>query len=231
MKIKGLLIILSLICLTQFSTGQKPEKKITISGIVKDSTGKPVKNVMIFIDKVKTSSTSNNKGFYKVKASPGSKVIVILSPSKGVASSEINGRTNIDFIVTGKFENMATMPEEEKVTIGYGEVSKRDATTSVPKLDARNDKFIAYKDIYEMINGRFPGVEVVGKSIRIAGASSFMLSTEPLFVVDGMIIESVDGIAPSTVKTIEVLKGPAASIYGARGANGVIVITTLTGKD
>ena len=231
MRIKGLLIIFSLICLSQISTGQKPEKKITISGIVKDATGKPVKNVIIFIDKVKTGSTSNNKGFYKVKARPGSKEIVIISPSNGIASSEINGRTNIDFIVTGKFENMATMPAEEKVTIGYGEVNKRDATTSVPKLDARNDKFIAYKDIYEMINGRFPGVEVVGKSIRISGASSFMLSTEPLFVVDGMIIESVDGIAPTTVKTIEILKGPAASIYGARGANGVIVITTLTGRD
>ena len=70
-----------------------------------------------------------------------------------------------------------------------------------------------------------------GKSIKINGSSSLNVSTEPLFVVDGIIVYSIDDISPKTVKSIEVLKGPDASIYGMRGANGVIVITLLTGKD
>ena len=231
MKIKGLLIIISLICFAQASTGQKTDKKITITGMVTDAAKNPVKNVMIFIDKVRTTATSNKKGYYKVKVSPGAKEIVILSPMNGASSAEINGKTSIDFTLTGQYEKYHSELQEETMSIGYGQVKKKDATTSVGKIDGRNSRFISYKDIYEMINGQLPGVEVVGKSIRIAGASSFMLSTEPLFVIDGMIVENVDGIAPSTVKTIEVLKGPSASIYGARGANGVIVITTLTGRD
>ncbi len=232
MKIKAaILSVIILACIPVISFSQKTSNKIIITGKVMDSGQQPVSNVIIFVDMVKSGSTTNSKGIYKIRVNRDAREIVIVSPSNGAASSEINGRTNIDFILTGQFKNVSTTPIEEKVTIGYGEVNKRDATSSVPKLDARGDKFMAYKDIYEMMTGRFPGVEVSGKSIRISGASSFMLSTEPLFVVDGMIIESIDGIAPSTVKTIEVLKGPAASIYGARGANGVIVITTLTGRD
>ncbi len=231
MKIKYLLIIIGVICFARTSAGQKPDKKITITGMVTDADKNPVKNVMIFIDDVRTNATSDKKGFYKLKVSPYAKKIVILSPMNGASEAEINGKTSIDFTLTDQFEKYHRDIQEETMSIGYGEIKKRDATTSVGKIDARNSKFMAYKDIYEMIKGQFPGVDVVGKSIRIAGASSFMLSTEPLFVVDGLITENVDGIAPSNVKTIEVLKGPSASIYGSRGANGVIVITTLSGRD
>jgi TonB-dependent SusC/RagA subfamily outer membrane receptor len=82
-----------------------------------------------------------------------------------------------------------------------------------------------------MIRGRVPGVEVSGKSIKIRGSNSLNVSTEPLFVVDGVIVKEIDDISPETVKSIEVLKGPDASIYGTRGSNGVIVITRRTGKD
>jgi TonB-dependent SusC/RagA subfamily outer membrane receptor len=72
---------------------------------------------------------------------------------------------------------------------------------------------------------------VSGTSIKISGSSSLNASTEPLFVVDGIIVNSIEDISPQTVKSIEVLKGPDASVYGMRGANGVIVINRLTGKD
>jgi TonB-dependent SusC/RagA subfamily outer membrane receptor len=98
-------------------------------------------------------------------------------------------------------------------------------------IDGQDPKFASYQSIYDMIRGRFPGVEVSGKSIKIAGSSSLNVSTEPLFVVDGVIVNSIDDIPPLTVKSIEVLKGPDATVYGIRGSNGVIVITRLTGKD
>jgi TonB-dependent SusC/RagA subfamily outer membrane receptor len=82
-----------------------------------------------------------------------------------------------------------------------------------------------------MIRGEVPGVEVNGKTIRIRDAFSFYLNTEPLLVIDGMNVPSLDDISPFDVKSIEVLKGAAASVYGSRGANGVILITTMKGGD
>ena len=78
-----------------------------------------------------------------------------------------------------------------------------------------------------MIRGEVPGVQVNGTSIIIQGASSLTLSTEPLFVVDGIVVNSIDYISPISVKSIEILKGSAASIYGSRGANGVILIRLI----
>ena len=74
-------------------------------------------------------------------------------------------------------------------------------------------------------------MRVSGTNINIQGAASFYSGTQPLFVVDGTIVDSIDDIIPSQVKSIEVLKGPAASIYGSRGANGVILITLINGGD
>jgi len=82
-----------------------------------------------------------------------------------------------------------------------------------------------------MIKGQIPGVDVSGSSIRIQGANSFMGSTEPLLVVDGMTVQSIEDISPREVKSIEVLKGSSAAIYGSRGANGVILITLKGAKD
>jgi len=72
---------------------------------------------------------------------------------------------------------------------------------------------------------------VTGNSIKIQGQSSFNSGTEPLFVVNGMTVESIDGISPAMVESISVLKGAATSIYGSRGTNGVIIITLLNGSE
>jgi TonB-dependent SusC/RagA subfamily outer membrane receptor len=121
--------------------------------------------------------------------------------------------------------------KEEKT----GEENKADSRRNIPEksgvINIRNSAGPVYQDIYDMIRGRVAGVEVSGKSIKIRGTNSLNLSTEPLFVVDGVIVREIDDIAPETVKSIEVLKGPDASVYGVRGSNGVIVITRKTGKD
>jgi TonB-dependent SusC/RagA subfamily outer membrane receptor len=78
-----------------------------------------------------------------------------------------------------------------------------------------------------MIQGKVPGVDVVGNKITIRGVGSLNLSSDPLFVVDGVAVSSIDNISPREVKSITVLKGASAAIYGTRGANGVILITLI----
>jgi TonB-dependent SusC/RagA subfamily outer membrane receptor len=144
----------------------------------------------------------------------------------------INGRERINFTFEGSVpDQMSDKVDrgEESINIGYGSVKRKDMTGTVNKIDGTNPKYASYQNIYEMIRGEVPGVQVTGNSIRIQGASSLTLSTEPLFVVDGAIVNSIDYIQPFMVKSINILKGSSAAIYGSRGANGVILIN-LTGS-
>ncbi|MGQ9620019.1 MAG: TonB-dependent receptor plug domain-containing protein [Bacteroidales bacterium] len=106
-------------------------------------------------------------------------------------------------------------------------MKKREMTSTVGKINGTNPKYSSYTNIYDMIKGEVPGVHVAGKKITIQGASSFLLSTDPLILVNGIETHDIDDISPNQVKSIEVLKGSAASIYGSRGANGVILITLI----
>ncbi len=92
-------------------------------------------------------------------------------------------------------------------------------------MEGNKDKSVTYLSIYDMIRNVVPGVTVAGTSVILRGASSISLDTEALFVVNGTPVNSIDNIRPQEVKSIDVLKGPDASIYGSRGANGVILIT------
>lgn len=230
-----LLMTLSLlIFFSNISFGQNKNKKITVTGIVLDAKQKPVEGAAIFIDKIKTNSVSDQRGYYKVKVSPDSKEILVFTLFNGASEEAINGRTTINFTLTDKSTepaNKVKNDQNETVNVGYGTVQKKDVTTQVGVIDGQDPKFASYQSIYDMIRGRIPGVEVTGKSIKISGSSSLNISTEPLFVVDGVIVNNIDDISPQTVKSIEVLKGPAASVYGTKGANGVILITRLSGKD
>jgi TonB-dependent SusC/RagA subfamily outer membrane receptor len=210
--------------------GQKANKKIIIAGKVADANQKPVAGAVIFIDKVKTDITTDEQGYYKIKVRPNAKEILVFTLFNGASEEIINGRTKIDFVLTGKFKNTLErnkMPD--KVTVK----NEKEPSLNREKkeFDTQDAVYSTYQTIYDMIRGRFPGVEVSGKSIKVMGSSSLNVSTEPIFVVDGVIVNSIDDISPQTVKSIEVLKGPDATVYGTRGSNGVIVITRLTGKD
>jgi TonB-dependent SusC/RagA subfamily outer membrane receptor len=234
MKIKIILSLFLIISCSFISFGQKKNKKITISGIVTDAKHIPVAGAAIFIDKIKTTSVTDQKGYYKVKVSPDAKEILVFTLFNGASEEEINGRSSIDLILTDQSsenEEKSKSTDNEAVNAGSGTSAKINTASSSNIIDGQDPKFASYQTIYDMIRGRFPGVEVSGNSIKIRGSSSLNVSTEPLFVVDGVIVNSLDDIAPQTVKSIEVLKGPDATVYGTRGSNGVIVITRLSGKD
>ncbi len=234
MKLKPVLLLLILICPLAAINGQRAPKRITITGTVTDAYNNPVPNAVIFIDNVKTDVKTDQRGFYRVRVNADAQEILVFSLFNGVAEEEIKGRRSIPFILSDTEGDPAEKPKTEgddEINVGYGTIRKKDMTTQSQKLDASDGSFASYQNIYDMIRGRFPGVEVSGRSIRITGASSLNVSTEPLFVVDGVIVKTIEDISPQSVKSIEVLKGPAATAYGTRGSNGVIVITRMTGKD
>lgn len=131
----------------------------------------------------------------------------------------------------------APAPSRDSVDVGYGTALRRDVTGSISTLDGDVTRQSSPLDVADMIEGRFAGVEVRrlpggGVSIRIRGSRSFMGDNEPLYVVDGIPQrlsnnENLRDLDPHDIKSIEVLKdATATAVYGARGANGVILITT-----
>jgi TonB-dependent starch-binding outer membrane protein SusC len=234
MRYRILLSIFLAVILFTGSFGQKSGKKITITGYVTDETGASIANAIIMVDGEKTNYITDGKGFYKIKARPENKRIGIFTFTNGIVEDVINGRNKINFKFNGSVPDQKSAeidPGDEAIDVGYGVVKRKALAVPVEKIDGTKLKYASYSTIYEMIRGEVPGVHVNGNSIMIRGATSINSGTEPLFVVDGVPVITIDNIQPQMVKSIEVLKGSAASIYGTRGSNGVIIINLLSGKD
>ncbi len=122
------------------------------------------------------------------------------------------------------------MAEGDSVNVGYGYTNKSELNSSVSRLKTTKGKIETYSNIADYIQGRVPGVMVQrnGESCRyiIRGISTNSDATDPLLMVDGVEVDNFDNILPSQVESVEVIKDGSASIYGIRGANGVIMITT-----
>lgn len=235
MKTRFLFLFVLTLLFTVQLAGQKTPKKLTITGTVLDEAKMPVSGAVITVDRKPSNSSTGKDGTYKVKVKAGSETIGIFTNSDAIVEEPLMDRTQIDLIVPLEVHQkmMAELsdPGNEAVNIGYGSVKRKDLLTPVGKIDARKDRYAGYSNIYDMLRGEVAGVQVSGNSIRIQGASSLMLSTEPLFVVDGSIVSSISDIPPHQVSSVEVLKGSSASIYGSRGANGVILITLKKAQD
>ena len=114
------------------------------------------------------------------------------------------------------------------VDMGYGETSQEALSYAISSVDMEEDKS-GYITIYDYLEGRVPGVKVVKNgattaSVYIRGINSVNSSTEPLFVVDGIMVNDISYLNPRDVKSVTVLKDASASIYGVRGGNGAILI-------
>ena len=120
--------------------------------------------------------------------------------------------------------------EDDSIYVGYGYIKRKNLTTSVSKVDVMDIQMKGYTSIGEYLKGRVPGLQVMktgsGYRYLIRGVSSINSPTDPLFIVDGMEVNDIDSINPNDVERVEVLKDASASIYGNRGACGVIIITT-----
>jgi TonB-dependent SusC/RagA subfamily outer membrane receptor len=234
MKPQVLFLILFVLNIISTASGQEKIPKVIITGVVADINQKPVYCALLLIDGVKTNKITDRKGKYKINVSTGAETIGILTTLPAKIEEHINGRSVINFTldtsVVKQIPGQRGGYGEEEVNIGYGTEKRKNLTTSVGKIDTRKERYASYNSIYDLLRGELAGVQVDGKSIRIRTASSQVASNEPLIIVDGVPVSSLDGILPQLVRSIEVLKGSAASIYGARGSNGVIIISTADPK-
>ena len=235
MKRKILVLTILLLSLSVSSFALKSGKKYYLTGQVLDVNNKPVSGAMVLIDNKSSDVVTDDKGMYKVRVNADAAQISVLNLSGVLMKEEINGRTVINFSLSEaaplKEVVMQENPDNEVVNIGYGSVQKKDLASSVGNIDGQNKKFALYHSIFDVIKGEVPGVQVAGNSITIRGIGTVNASSDPLILVDGVEVkvESLGAIVPQTVRSISILTGSDASIYGSKAANGVIMIT-LMGK-
>jgi len=214
---------------TQLSS-QKNSTKITITGTALDVAKSPIVNAIIMIDNKKTSSITDSKGTYKIKVKSNASKIGIFTFGNGIIEEDINGRTLINFnfrtMASQQLPNQNIAPGEEGVNVGYGYVKKKYLTTQVSKIDGTDKKYASYSSIYDMIQREVSGVQVSGGTIIIQASRNLWGFVPPLFVVDGVPVNTIGNIRPSSVESISVLKGTSAAIYGSRGFGGAIIIKT-----
>lgn len=192
-------------------------------GKIVDQDKQPITNAKIIVNDEDVEATINQRGYFEVEVPEGVKEITIYSPGYGFLTSEYTGERNMSFVF---LKPKKPKELEKKVSIGYGEVSKEALTYAVEDEDYEKEPpGMGYRNIYDMIRGRFAGVTVTpNNKIIIRGQKTLLGSTDPLFIFNGMIVSTIDNINPNDVKDITILKDAAASMYGSRGANGVIMI-------
>jgi TonB-linked SusC/RagA family outer membrane protein len=216
--------------LTLSSFGQK----MKIKGTVADENNLSLPGVQISVKGSSTGTISNIDGVYEINVEKNN---VLVFRCMGFLDQSINitNQSVINIKMTADVQKL-----NEVVVIGYGTVKRKDLTGSVGSADISDMNKAPVASFESALAGRVSGVQVTsseGKpgaptSIKIRGTGSLTQDSSPLFVVDGFPIEDFDmsSIAPSDIESMDVLKGPSAiAIYGARGGNGVIVITTVSG--
>jgi TonB-dependent SusC/RagA subfamily outer membrane receptor len=231
MKLKYIFLFFLPLVIIHNTYAQKSIKKFTVSGYVKDINDNPLAGVMILLDNKNTGKVTNDKGYYKIKVKSDNKIISVFTLNGASTGIPIEGRTSVSFILEESpfIQNNIKNGKKplEIVNTGYGYVKKDQYTQSADKTNMTETDYSSFINIYDLLRSKFPGVEVIGENVYIRGSSTLVGGTDPLFIVDGVIVESIGFIQPSIVKSIDVLKGNAASIYGVSGSNGVIIINTI----
>jgi hypothetical protein len=205
------------------STDRHHDKVITIKGKVLNKDLLPVEGAVFYVDNVKTSFRSKTNGTYKITISPSAQKLRVESPVFGSSETILKNQKVIDFTLGGVAENKSS------TSVSRNNTGIQDSLQKPAKKKAK--KINTYNNIYQMIQAEVPGVVVNGKSITIPQGHSFLGSSEPLLVVNGVIVSTIDNINPIEVKSITFQRGSAAAIYGERGSNGVIKITLLNGSE
>ncbi|WP_029286687.1 TonB-dependent receptor [Pedobacter sp. R20-19] len=206
-----------------------------IKGRVLDDQGKPLPGVSILVKGTSTSTTASNTGNFSISVPSTSSVLVF--SYIGFTSKEIPVRNQTEINVT-LLPSAAEL--EQVVVVGYGTQRKEAVTGSVANISGEKVREVPAPNIAQAIQGRIAGVNISQTStkpgatmqILIRGARSLSASNDPLVVLDGIPFPgSIGDINPNDIKSIDILKDASATaIYGSRGANGVILLTTNRGQ-
>ena len=209
-----------------------PFYKRTLTGMVTDADGEPLIGVSVFVEGTKSGAATDIDGSFSILVEKGSPRLRFSYVGK--KTKYVDVKSDNPLIVT--LEDDSQLMEEVVVT-GYQQLKRESATGSFQTITADDMAKRYTGDISSNLEGQVPGLMSYdngnGKGITIRGTGSFQANTSPLVVVDGLPIEGgIDSVNPYEIDNITVLKdAAAASIYGARASNGVIVITTKRARD
>jgi TonB-dependent SusC/RagA subfamily outer membrane receptor len=215
----------ALLILLLFSYGYGQTK---LKGKVVTAQKEPVAKAKVYLDSIYSQIKTNKDGDFEIVVPETVTVINIYSEKYGLLSGNYNKESvmNFMFLETKKAANASATKGE--VALVYSDEKKEyQVATATTLKTAGDNNATVYRSIYDLLRGRLPGVSVSrDNKITIRGSSSIKNKSEPLFVVDGMIVSSIDYIVPMNVKDVKVLKDGEASIYGSQASSGVILITT-----
>ena len=199
-----------------------------IRGVVHTFEKIPLIGAEIQVKSTKESVFTDSLGTFTIKCNPEDKLRVM---ARGFYTQNVKVTGEIKMVAV----NLKPKPGEkqQEYAIGYGYVSERDKTSAVSGINTNSASFVKYSDMYDLIRGQLPGVQVIGGELRIRGSNSFKGSSAALIVVDGVIsdYEVLDTLSPLEVKSISVIKDGSAAVFGSRGANGIVLIETNRGGD
>ena len=229
MKSKRLILslLLAVLSLTAFAQGT-----ITVTGIVYDETDMPMIGVGVMQSGTTHGTVTDIDGKFQLNV-----------PSNATLTFSYISYSNQDVAVNGKTELTVKMaPDntvlEEVVVVGYGTMKKSDLTGSVASVSSKTLEDYKTSSIVEALSGQVAGVNITaadgtpgaGFDVKIRGVGTVNGESAPLYIVDGFEVDNIDFLANQDIQSIEVLKDASASaIYGARAANGVVLVTTKSG--
>ena len=209
------------------------QQTIKVKGQVVDQAGEPLIGATVRVKGMQSGSVTDMDGNFQIDASSNATLVVSYVGYKD-REVAVRGRAVIDQIQLESDDNVL----EQVVVVGYGTQKKADLTGSVSIVNAEELKRVSNSNISTMLEGKVAGVQITSDgqpgadpSVRIRGIGSFG-STAPLYVIDGVPMgTTIRDFSPNDIETIQVLKDASAgAIYGSRAANGVVIITTKSGK-
>jgi len=207
----------------------------TVSGNVKDPTGEPIIGATVMEQGTQNGTVTDFDGNFTITLKGKSHKLVFSYVGMVNQTVDVAGKSSVNVAMKDDAQML-----DEVVAIGYTTVRKRDLTGAVSQVNAKQIEDIPVTNVTEALTGKMAGVNVTTTegspdaeiTIRVRGGGSISQDNSPLYIVDGFEVSSINDIASSDIETIDVLKDAASTaIYGARGANGVVIVTTKSGKE
>ena len=234
-KLKANALILAFLTFLLLGTPLSAQGGFTVKGVVMDHTGFPLPGANVAEKGTTKGTITDLDGNFTLSVSKKGATLVI--SFMGYESQEV-AANGTDLKITMRESSKQL---EEVVVVGYGTMKKRDVTGAITSISSEAIEKKMATNVFEALQGSSAGVQIVSgsgqpgesSSIKIRGTSTFSAEgVKPLYIVDGVPLEDIDGINPSDIASMEVLKDAAsAAIYGSRSANGVIIITTKSGQE
>lgn len=223
-------LLMSLCCLLAFAQGK------SVTGTVTDPTGEPLIGVSVQVKGAKQGAITDFDGNFKLANVPEGSTLVFSYIGYVTEEARV-GAGNAPLKITLREDAQSL---EEVVVIGYGSVKKKDITGSVATVDADALVAVPVASAVEALQGKLAGVQITTTEgspdaemkIRVRGGGSITQSNDPLYIVDGFPVDNISDIPTTDIEDITVLKDASSTaIYGSRGANGVIIVTTKSGQE